>query len=225
MRLISQIITSLYTQLNPRTQTYDIYLPYIPLTLQDLLQDPHFTPIHYNPSAPLNTAHPPHDRVPSSSPDKQSRWTETINKIITQSLDALTYLHVELGFAHRDLKPGNVLVDFGHGRGWGLGASSGSGWGLTGVEGLSSGAEVGGRTTHDEQQDRKTPCENEAPRAGPHGDDERDIQVQIKLIDFGTALDMSLPDPRPVHTSGIPGEDQEEEEGYRGRRVLQVGSG
>jgi hypothetical protein len=122
-----------------------------------------------------------------------------------------------------------VLVDLGGRYG---GSRSGSGLAGAGAGGSSSGAELGGRSSQDERQVKSTPYDDLKTLSHFQDDDGQDLEVQIKLIDFGTALDMSLPDPRPVRSSGYSVEDQdegdgrvEEEPGYRGRRVLQVGSG
>jgi hypothetical protein len=122
-----------------------------------------------------------------------------------------------------------VLVDLGGRYG---GSRSGSGLAGAGAGGSSSGAELGGRSSQDERQVKSTPYDDFKTLSHFQDDDGQDLEVQIKLIDFGTALDMSLPDPRPVRSSGYSVEDQdegdgrvEEEPGYRGRRVLQVGSG
>ena len=109
----------------------------------------------------------------------------------------------------------------------GAGAGAGAG-------GSADGAQLAGRSPDAAPKVKTKPYDDQEPRSVfPDDDNVRDPQVQIKLIDFGTALDMSLPDPRPVRTSGYSGtQDQdegdgrvEEEPGYRGRRVLQVGSG
>ncbi|KAF8079238.1 CMGC/CDK protein kinase [Lyophyllum atratum] len=91
-----------------------LWMPYIPLSLPDLLASPRFSP-HYTP--------------PSSDDDEEAKslrrrvFTSLTQSIMYQTLLALAYLHDDTNrIAHRDIKPHNLhlatdgcvkLIDFG----------------------------------------------------------------------------------------------------------------
>jgi serine/threonine protein kinase len=88
----------------------DIYMPYLPLSLSDLLASPYFSPHHF---------------PAQGSPDPlcEEQFDILSKSIMIQVLTALAFLHDQSRqIAHRDLKPQNImftkegcvrLIDFG----------------------------------------------------------------------------------------------------------------
>lgn len=90
----------------------NIYMPFLPISLVQLLASPHFS------------AHP----VPFSTPEgicasQEERFTVIAKSLMFQVLCAVAFLHdTARKVAHRDIKPGNImfskegcvkLIDFG----------------------------------------------------------------------------------------------------------------
>jgi len=83
--------------------TLNIYMPYIPISLSDLLACPWFSP------------HPPPQNNHTSSKGggggEPARFTLLAKSIAYQVLNALGYLHhPSRMIAHRDIKPDNILL-------------------------------------------------------------------------------------------------------------------
>jgi serine/threonine protein kinase len=81
----------------------NIYMPYIPISLSDLLACPWFSP------------HPPPQNNHTSSKGGEggepARFTLLAKSIAYQVLNALAYLHhPSRRIAHRDIKPDNILL-------------------------------------------------------------------------------------------------------------------
>ncbi|KAJ7447205.1 kinase-like domain-containing protein [Mycena latifolia] len=77
-----------------------IYLPYIPLSLAQVLVFPSFSPFPSS-SSPL----------PVSDPTQETRMMVLAKSIAFQTLRALAYLHDPTrSIAHRDVKPANILL-------------------------------------------------------------------------------------------------------------------
>jgi serine/threonine protein kinase len=77
-----------------------IYLPYIPLSLAQLLLSPYFSPF------PSTSA-----SLPVSDPTQEAHMTVLAKSITFQTLSAIAYLHdPACGIAHRDIKPANILL-------------------------------------------------------------------------------------------------------------------
>jgi cyclin-dependent kinase 8/11 len=85
-----------------------MWMPYIPMALQDLLNSPAFSP---------------HELFPSSEDARlrEDRFTVLAKSIIFQIINAIAYVH-DRNIAHRDIKPQNInltaegcikLLDFG----------------------------------------------------------------------------------------------------------------
>ncbi|KAJ1302829.1 hypothetical protein OPQ81_003133 [Rhizoctonia solani] len=109
---------------------FQIFMPFIPLTLYDLLENP-----KYSPYLPPKQA-PKSGQAPRLTPQTVSRFRTLAKSFLFQLVSAVAYLHTNnRPVAHRDLKPSNVLiqpdgciklVDFGiswEGRPRGYGAS------------------------------------------------------------------------------------------------------
>lgn len=81
--------------------TLHIWMPYIPISLSDLLASPSFSPYS---SAQLSNDDGSLDRL-------KSRFNTVARSIMYQILSGLVYLHDgSRGIAHRDIKPNNVLL-------------------------------------------------------------------------------------------------------------------
>ena len=88
----------------------NIYMPYLPISLSDLLASPYFSP---------------HPFPPEDSPDPfcEEQFNVISKGIMVQVLSAVAFLHhQDRQIAHRDLKPQNImftkegcvkLIDFG----------------------------------------------------------------------------------------------------------------
>ena len=74
-------------------------MPYIPISLSQILASPSFSPHPH----PLRKTGKPEHLV--------NRFTKLAQSIAYQTLSALTYLHDEARLiAHRDIKPNNILL-------------------------------------------------------------------------------------------------------------------
>ncbi|KAF8167273.1 kinase-like domain-containing protein [Crassisporium funariophilum] len=85
-----------------RQQMQNIYMPYLPISLSDLLASPFFSP---HPFPPL--------RVPDDDACKlqEAQFNTIAKSIMIQILCAIAYLHDNSRrIAHRDIKPGNILL-------------------------------------------------------------------------------------------------------------------
>lgn len=76
-------------------------MPYIPYNLYDLLATPSFSP---HPMISFGSAHP---SVPMP---REQRFVVLAKSILFQVLSAIAYLHQTERIAHRDIKPGNILL-------------------------------------------------------------------------------------------------------------------
>ncbi|KAF6748363.1 CMGC/CDK protein kinase [Ephemerocybe angulata] len=113
----SNIITTLgsFIDSDEGTPTLRFYMPYIPISLSDLLSSPYFTPHPFPPpSTPLLTTPSPKRQTDVVSPanvDPESRFVTIARSIMFQVLCAIAYLHdEERGVTHRDIKPDNILL-------------------------------------------------------------------------------------------------------------------
>ncbi|KAF8336516.1 kinase-like domain-containing protein [Cantharellus anzutake] len=92
---------------NDDLQQYELRMPIIPLSLDVLLDSPHFIP-----SAPVVDIPLPEPPFISISSGKQDTFIILAKSIMFQLVSAIAYLHgLEPAIAHRDIKPGNVLID------------------------------------------------------------------------------------------------------------------
>ncbi|TFK42174.1 kinase-like domain-containing protein [Crucibulum laeve] len=106
LRILSQlehpnIIEVLGSFHDDEQATLNVYMPYIPISLSDLLCSPFFSP---HPFLPL--------RVQDSEISLyEEQFTALAKAIVVQILCALAYLHDESRrIAHRDIKPENILL-------------------------------------------------------------------------------------------------------------------
>jgi serine/threonine protein kinase len=98
-RLASQIIEVLGYSKDVPSSTISIWMPYIPISLSQLLASPSFSP------------HPRPSRRCEESGHLFSRFNKLSQSIAYQTLSAISYLHDETRkIAHRDIKPNNILL-------------------------------------------------------------------------------------------------------------------
>ncbi|KAF8899367.1 kinase-like domain-containing protein, partial [Infundibulicybe gibba] len=84
---------------NRHDKTLSIWMPFIPMSLSQLLESPSFSP-HRSPLAGNDDQHDP------------ELFEIVAKSILFQILSALTYLHDdERRIAHRDIKPNNIMLD------------------------------------------------------------------------------------------------------------------
>ena len=82
-------------------------MPIIPLSLNTLLDSPHFLPLSPIVHAPLPDS--PFSYMPSR---KEQVFSVLVKSMTFQLISAIAHLHgLEPAIAHRDIKPGNVLID------------------------------------------------------------------------------------------------------------------
>ena len=94
----AQIIRVLGHEYDASLSSQRFWMPYIPLTLSDLLSVPAFSPIP-DPDAP-------------HSAQSGLAFEVVARSIIHQILSGVAYLHSpERRIAHRDIKPRNILLD------------------------------------------------------------------------------------------------------------------
>ncbi|EAU92375.1 CMGC/CDK protein kinase [Coprinopsis cinerea okayama7 len=84
------------------TDTLKVYMPYIPISLADLLSSPYFSPHPFPPQLPQDLV---------ALRFHEAQFTTISRSIIVQVLCAVAYLHDESRrIAHRDIKPENILL-------------------------------------------------------------------------------------------------------------------
>jgi serine/threonine protein kinase len=93
---------------------YNLYLPLMPITLNELLSNPSFSPLDA-PSDFISL----HSDLFNTSPigfntsliPRQSLFQKTSTSIIHQLTSGISYIHsLNPPIAHRDLKPSNVMI-------------------------------------------------------------------------------------------------------------------
>ncbi|KAH0837776.1 kinase-like domain-containing protein [Lanmaoa asiatica] len=96
------IIPLIKQQLSQKSQNLSFWMPYIPYSLDELLQSSRFSP------------HPIISFANTTSPSPTPREVQFVilaKSILFQILCGVSYLHSEhVEIAHRDIKPGNVLL-------------------------------------------------------------------------------------------------------------------
>jgi cyclin-dependent kinase 8/11 len=98
----SQIISVLGSFEDEDEEVLKLYMPYIPISLADLLSSPFFSPHPFPPTATPDAA---------ASRQQERQFTTIARSIIFQVLSAIAYLHDDSRqIAHRDIKPENILL-------------------------------------------------------------------------------------------------------------------
>ncbi|CAE6468295.1 unnamed protein product [Rhizoctonia solani] len=105
-RLLHQnIIELLDASYSQQQKLFQIFMPFIPLTLYDLLENPNCSPYLAPKQAPKL------GQVPRLNLQTVSRFCTLAKSFLFQIVSAVAFLHTNSRpVAHRDLKPSNVLV-------------------------------------------------------------------------------------------------------------------
>ncbi|CAE6469894.1 unnamed protein product [Rhizoctonia solani] len=99
------IIELLGASYSHQQKLFQISMPFIPLTLCDLLENPKFSPYLPPKQAPES------GQAPRLNLQTVSRFRTLVKSFLFQIVSAVAYLHTNSQpVAHRDLKPSNVLI-------------------------------------------------------------------------------------------------------------------